>query len=128
MTFLIWQTTKVLVCCCDWSSIINTPSTSKKPTKQNKTKKTHPSSNFKKYALLIFEYSSGFVFDFFTSSKYLITHFSHCRTAEAAISLGVRRVTITSILHDFSFLFSLNRVIRLQRKVVAPRLSLRKNF
>ena len=43
-------------------------------------------------------------------------------------SLRARRATITSVLNDFLFLFSSNRVIRMQQKVVVPIVSLRKIF
>ena len=61
------------------------PPSPQEKTKQNK-KNTHPSCNLKKYTVLAFKCSGGFIVYFFNSSKYLRTHFSHYRTAEAAIA------------------------------------------
>ena len=44
----------------------------------------------------------------------------------AAYSPWARRATIIFLVHAFLGFFSLNGVIRMQKKVVAPRLSLRK--
>ena len=61
------------------------PTSPQEKTKQNK-KNTHPLCNLKKYTVLAFKCSGGFIVYFFNSSKYQRTHFSHYRTAEAAIA------------------------------------------
>ena len=90
MNLPIWQTAKVLVCCCDWSPIINPPFNLKK--KKPKKTRTHIfRATYKKYAFPTIKYSSGFIVYFLNSSKYLRTHFSHYRKAEAALCCTLNR-------------------------------------
>ena len=65
-------------------------------------------------------------FSFQTSCNFLYCVLVYCMANHN--SLVARRATIRSVLHDILFFFSLNGVIRMQKKVTVSRVSLMKFF